>query len=86
MRGERLEIAYIQSLTPRFADNVHPLRCLPGVEPQMLLQRIQRLQRREPGLAVLAGMQNRQQSTSRLRQAGGFFGNDSAVVNFGLPT
>lgn len=40
----------------------------------MFLQRIQGLQRGEPRLAILAGMENRKQTTALFREPARFFG------------
>ena len=47
----------------------------------MFLQGIQRLQRGERGLAVVFRLENGEEAGSGLRQPGGFFRHDLAVVN-----
>jgi hypothetical protein len=59
---------YTFSSPPRLPNGIHPRRCPPSVELEVLLQRIQGLQRREPRLAILAAPEEREQTTSPFRQ------------------
>ena len=67
--------------TTGFTNEVHPRRRFRRVEPEMFLQRIQRLQRGEGGLVVVFGLEYGQQAGAGLREPGGIFWHDFAVVN-----
>ncbi len=80
-----LRVRRPRALTPGFTPRVHPRRCCPGFELEVLLQRIQGLQRGEPRLAVLIRLENREQTATLFRQPSGVFGDHASPINLNLP-
>jgi hypothetical protein len=68
--------------TPCLANGIHPLRRFLCVEPQMMLQGVQGLQRGERGQGILAGLKNGQQAAALFGQLPGLLGHHPPVIDF----